>query len=218
MKKGVFLDRRDDKNDTVNTEFSGTFSLSIKNSIFIRMKNYFVICVLFMTALVAVSAEEAAVSVILNNFGAGSYVSGTIPKADLDQIVSAGVRAPSASNRQPWRFTVVTDPQLAKKIMNDAPNGNAFIIVSADSSIRDATFDCALASENIYLAAQALGYGSRIYASPLGTVNGSLKNELGIPQQFNAVAVIRVGRLAPNVDAVSSASPRKPAKDTVTYK
>jgi nitroreductase len=183
------------------------------------MKNYFVICLLFMTALVAVPAEETAVSVILNNFGAGSYVSGAIPRADLDQIVSAGVRAPSASNRQPWRFTVVTDPQLAKKIMNDAPNGNVFIIVSADSSIRgDATFDCALATENIYLVAQALGYGSRIYASLLGTVNGSLKNELGIPQQFNAVAVIRVGRLAPNVDAVSSASPRKPAKDIVTYK
>jgi nitroreductase len=163
-------------------------------------------------------AEEAAVSVILNNFGAGNYVPGAIPKADLDKIVSAGVRAPSAGNSQPWRFTVVTDSQLAKKIMNNAPDGNVFIIVSADSSSREALFDCALATENIYLAAQALGYGSRIYASPLNAVNGALKNELGIQPAFSAVAVIRVGRLAPNVDAVSSASPRKPAGNTVTYK
>ncbi|MDR1231130.1 MAG: nitroreductase family protein [Spirochaetaceae bacterium] len=182
------------------------------------MKKIFVGCLLFMTALTVVSAEETAASVILNNFGARSYAQGTIPRADLDKIVSAGVRAPSAGNRQPWRFTVVTDPQLAKKIMNDAPNGNVFIIVSTDSSSRDALFDCALAAENIYLAAQALGYGSRIYASPLNTVNNSLKNELGIQPQCNAVAVIRVGRLAPNVDAVSSASSRKPAGETVTYK
>jgi nitroreductase len=183
-----------------------------------RMKKFLLSCALLVAALAAVVAEETAVSVILNNFGAGSYAQGAIPGADLDRIVSAGVRAPSSGNRQPWRFTVVRDPLLVKKIMGSAPEGNVFIIVSADSSSRDAVFDCALAAENIYLAAQALGYGSRIYASPLNTVNGSLKPELGIEPPFSAVAVVRVGRLAPNVDAVSSASPRKPARDTVTYK
>jgi nitroreductase len=182
------------------------------------MKKCIIACLFFMAVLTGGAAQEAAVSVIVNNFGARSYTAGTIPKADLDKIVSAGVRAPSAGNRQPWRFTVVSDPQLAKKIMNDAVNGNVFIIVSSDTSSRDAVFDCALATENMYLAAQALGYGSRIYASPLNTVNGSLKNELGIQQGFNAVAVIRVGRPASGVDAVSSASPRKPASGTVTYK
>jgi nitroreductase len=182
------------------------------------MKKFLVTCLFFTAVLTGGTAEEAAVSVILNNFGARSYAAGGIPRADLDKIVSAGVRAPSAGNRQPWHFTVVSDTQLTKKIMGNAPDGNVFIIVSADPSSRDALFDCALATGNIYLAAQALGYGSRIYVSLLNTVNGSLKSDLGIQQGFNAVAVIRIGRLASSVDAVSSASPRKPASDTVTYR
>jgi nitroreductase len=184
------------------------------------MKRLFVVFVFFMAVLLNGVAEETgdAGSVILNNFGAMSYAPGAIPKADIEKIVMSGVRAPSASNKQPWRFTVVSTPSLAKKIISDLPDGNALIIVSADSSVRDAAFDCALATENIYLAAQALGYGSRIYASPLNAINGSLKKELGIPQEFNAVAVVRVGKLAPNVDAVSGASSRKNANSIVTYK
>jgi nitroreductase len=174
----------------------------------------------FTAVLLNGVAEETgdAVSVIVHNFGAKSDAAGAVPKADLEKIVSAGVRAPSAGNKQPWRFTVVSTPQLVKKIFSDAPDGNIFIIVSADSSVQNAAFDCALATESIYLAAQALGYGSRIYASHLNNINGSLKKDLGIPQEFSAVSVVRVGKLAPNVDAVSGASPRKPANNIVTYK
>jgi nitroreductase len=182
------------------------------------MKRLLFICFIFTVVLTSGAADESAFSTILNNFGARNYVPGTIPQADIEKIVSAGVRAPSASNRQPWRFIVVTDSQLVKKIMGNAPDGNVFIVVTANSSAREVLFDCALATENIYLAAQALGYGSRIYTGLLGTVNGSLKSELGIQQGIDAVAVVRVGRLAPDVDAVSSASARKPAGSTVTYK
>jgi nitroreductase len=182
------------------------------------MKKNLITFLVFTVVLTGGVAQEAAVSVILNNFGARNYAPGAIPKADLDKIVSAGIRAPSASNKQPWRFTVVSTPALVKKVMGDSVDGNAVIIVSAEAANREAPFDCALAAESIYLAAQALGYGSRIYASPLNAVNGSLKNELGIPKEFNAVAVVRVGRLPPNVDAASSASTRKSAASIVTYK
>jgi nitroreductase len=182
------------------------------------MNRYFIALLVFMSVLTSGVAQESAVSVILNNFGASRYTPGAVSKADLDKIVSAGVRAPCARNRQPWLFTVVSPPALVKKIMRDSVDGNVFIIVSAETSNRNAPFDCALATESIYLAAQALGYGSRIYMSPLNAVNGSLKNELGIPQGFNAVSVIRIGRLPANVDAASSASPRKSADSIVTYK
>ncbi|OBH04921.1 MULTISPECIES: nitroreductase family protein [unclassified Mycobacterium] len=32
-----------------------------------------------------------------------------VPEADLDRIAEAGWRAPSAKNRQPWDFVIVTD-------------------------------------------------------------------------------------------------------------
>jgi nitroreductase len=38
-----------------------------------------------------------------------SYEDRAIPDADLDRILEAGRRAPSASNSQPWDFVLVTD-------------------------------------------------------------------------------------------------------------
>jgi nitroreductase len=184
------------------------------------MKKLLTVLALSMAVLMNGTADEAAdaVSVILNNFGAANYAPGTIPKTDLDRIITAGIRAPSARNRQPWRFTVVSTAALAKKIVNGITEGNVLIVVSADSDSSADTLDCALAVESIYLAAQALGYGSRIYTGPVSNINSNLKNELGIPRERSAVAVVRVGRLAANVDAASSASPRKPADSLVTYK
>ena len=184
------------------------------------MKKILTVLVPFAAVIASGAADGAAdaVSVILNNFGAARYTAGAIPKADLDKIVAAGVRAPSARNRQPWRFTVVSTTALTEKIVRGITEGNVLIVVSADSAGADYTLDCALAVENIYLAAQALGYGSRIYTGPVDNINNNLKNELGIPRERNAVAVVRVGRLASNVDAASGASPRKPADSVVTYR
>jgi nitroreductase len=39
-----------------------------------------------------------------------------VPPADLDQILEAGRRAPSASNWQPWDFVVVTDRSQLKRL------------------------------------------------------------------------------------------------------
>jgi hypothetical protein len=41
---------------------------------------------------------------------------------------------------------------------------------------------------------------------------------LGLPANSNAIAVVRIGRLPANVDAVTSASMRRSADGTVTYK
>ncbi|MDR0382452.1 MAG: nitroreductase family protein [Spirochaetaceae bacterium] len=182
------------------------------------MKKFLIAFLVFTAVLTGGSADEAAFSVITNNFGARNYAPGAIPKADLDKIVSAGARAPSAGNRQPWRFIVVSTSALVKKVFRDAPDGNAVVIVLARQTGRDAAFDCALATENIYLAAQALGYGSRIYVGPLNDINGGLRNELGISREFNAVAAVRVGRLPLGVDAASSASSREPESGLITYK
>ena len=39
-----------------------------------------------------------------------------IAREVLDRLLAAAVTAPSSSNRQPWRFTVVTAPQLRQQI------------------------------------------------------------------------------------------------------
>ena len=179
------------------------------------------ILVLIAAILPAQSPDNPALKPIINNFGARNYAAGAVTKAELDLIIQAGIRAPSAANRQPWHFTVVQNEALAKQIVPQVTDGNVLIIISAAGDGKtngSAILDCALAAQSIYLAAQALGLGSRIYTGPMDNLNSRFKTELGIPQDQNAVVLVRIGRLPAGVDAASSASPRNSANQMVTYK
>ena len=168
-----------------------------------------------------VFSQQNSLGVILNHYSPRNFTTGAIPAADLNQIIQAGIRAPSAGNRQPWHFTVVQDQALARQIVSQNVDGNILIVVSAQGDGKTngvQILDCALATQSIYLAAQALGYGSRIYTGPMDAINSRFKTELGLPSGHSAVALIRIGRLQGTVDAVSAASARKSAEEIVTYK
>ena len=171
----------------------------------------------------AQQANQGAYDIIKNNVSASQFIDGPVRDADLEQILSAGLSAPSASNRQPWKFVVVKTPALVVQTLTTqkAPSGNLTIVVYAKGDSKTNTaeiLDCALAVENLFLAAQALGYGSRIYTGSVAGINAKLKNELGIPADSSAVAVVRVGKIASRTDALSSASKRKALTEIVTYK
>ena len=166
-------------------------------------------------------ADNPALKPIINNFGARNYASGAVTKTELDLIVQAGIRTPSAANRQPWHFTVVQNQTLVKQIVPQATDGNILIVISATGDGKTngpVILDCALAAQSVYLAAQALGLGSRIYTGPIDALNSRFKSDLGIPQDRNAIIIVRIGRLPAGVDAVSSASPRNSVEQMVTYK
>ena len=163
--------------------------------------------------------NSAAASVILNHYSTRDFAAGSIPRDHLDRIIQAGVRSPSAANRQPWHFTVVQNLDLAKLLVPQTVDGNVLIVVSAlgDGITNNVQIlDCALAVQSIYLEAQVLGYGSRIYTGPMNNLNTNHKAALGLPQGHSAVALVRVGRLP--VDAVSAPSARKSAQEIVTYR
>ena len=42
-----------------------------------------------------------------------------VPREAIEGLLQAAVRAPSPSNRQPWRFAVVTDPQIKAQLVAD---------------------------------------------------------------------------------------------------
>lgn len=182
----------------------------------------FLALVLIGTVFVsAQTANDPAVKSIISHFAARNFAAGEVTKTQLDLILQAGIRAPSASNRQPWHFTVVQNQALVKKIVSQAVDGNVLIVVSASGDGKtngSAILDCALAVESMYLAAQALGLGSRIYTGPMDTVNRNFKTDLGLPSGHNAVALVRIGRLPAGTDAVSSASARNSADRMVTWK
>lgn len=92
---------------------------------------------------------------------------------DIETILQAAMAAPTAVNRQPWQFVVVTDRNLLRQLATDLPYchmaGEAAlaIVVCGDKSRflegEDSQLwvqDVSAASENILLAAHALGLGS----------------------------------------------------------
>ncbi|MDR1932848.1 MAG: nitroreductase family protein [Spirochaetales bacterium] len=171
----------------------------------------------------AAGVNSGALTVITGNYAAspGKFLEGKITEDELNSILQAGVRAPSARNGQPWHFTVVRDDAaLAQSIISNITGGNIIIVISGEGDSRTnggVILDCGLATENIYLAAQALGLGSRIYTGPIDTVNAKYKESLDLPRGYSAVALVRIGRIEP-ADALSAASSRKDPAGMITYK
>ena len=168
----------------------------------------------------AQNVKKDVVEFISSVYSPRAFNTVAVTDAQIAEIVKCGIKAPSARNAQPWYFTVVKTGDLVKKIIPASTDGNVIFIISGiDDEQRAAAvaLDCGLATENIFLAAQALGLASRIYTNPINAINSGMKAELGIPEGYKAVAVVRVGNMD-SVDATSSASTRKEAKDLVNYK
>jgi nitroreductase len=151
------------------------------------------------------------------------YTAQAVDDETIRRLIDAAVHAPSASNGQPWTFTVVRDQSLLDRISQDAKSHMLATMPEGPQSARyraqlsDASFhifyhapalilisgiaqrpwvaeDCALAAENLMLAAYGVGLGTcwigfaqRFLNTPEG------KDALGLPATSVPVAPIIVG-------------------------
>ena len=95
-----------------------------------------------------------------------------IPAEILDEIITAGLYAPSAMNTQPWQLTVLKNDgkivALQKTVAKalDRPDYHrfygapVFVIVTVPEDYRHGAVDTACVLENMFLAAHSLGVGS----------------------------------------------------------
>ena len=123
----------------------------------------------------------------------------------LEELLRAGMAAPSASNGQPWEFVVVTDAEklklLQSKLHYGKYNAPAAIAVLANLSIakKESSFrfwvqDCSAATENILIAAAGLGLGSVwIGGYPKEEVMDSIREILEIPENIHVLNLIYIG-------------------------
>lgn len=181
-----------------------------------------VLLVLFsgFVILKAQSSGNSVTEAILKGYSAKAFTTIPVSDNDIDLIIKCGMKAPSGRNFQPWKFTVLKDQSITGEILKNITAGNILIIISGQQK-KDGTvdpFDCALATENMYIAAQSLGLGAHIYAGPVADINANWKQKLGIPDEYKAVMVLRIGSIDKNVDAVSAASGRKKPEEVVNYK
>lgn len=128
-----------------------------------------------------------------------------------DQILQAGLYAPSAMNRQVWQFTVVTGQAL--KALGDAvaealdsPNYSRFysapmlIITSYPRAHSLGREDCSCAMENMLLAAHALDLGAVWINQLVDTCDHptvrKLLDDFGVPGDHLCGGCVAVGHSA----------------------
>jgi nitroreductase len=151
------------------------------------------------------------------------YTTQGVDEQTIHRLINAAILAPNAVNQQPWTFTVVCDQGLLDRISRDAkshmlmtmpasphsdhfrsllnePNFQIFyhapvlILISAEAHGPWIIEDCALAAENLMLAACAEGLGTcwiGFAQSFLNTPEG--KKTLDLPAGCVPVAPIIVG-------------------------
>ena len=100
----------------------------------------------------------------------------------------------------------------AKASLGDSPLA-IVVYMNPNSKSPAPEYDCGLATQNMVIAASALGYGVKIVSSPTMSLNGEKHDEicekLGVDTGLKAVAVLLIGKPAEDTDAVSSASVRE---------
>ncbi len=116
--------------------------------------------------------EKPAYKNILSRVSVRRFTDQSVSDEDVNALLHAAMAAPSGVNKQPWEFIVVDDRKLLKELADALPYakmtahaplaiivcGNKERFLADEDSVLWEQ-DCSAASENILLAAHALGLG-----------------------------------------------------------
>jgi nitroreductase len=146
------------------------------------------------------------ISLIHSRKSVRSFSGAPVSKTDLEEILKAGMAAPSAVNMQPWSFVAVTERAKLDALSAGLPyakmldKAGAAIVVCAEpdkaygKSKEYAIIDAVCATENILLAIEALGLGG-VYTSAYPEEDRMVhtRKVFNMPESVIPVAVIPIG-------------------------
>jgi len=133
------------------------------------------------------------------------YTAELVSEKDVKTMLEAAMAAPSASNRKPWHFIVVTDRQTLDNLARAHPYGKMLleaplcIAVCGDKTIssRNWVQDCSAATENLLLAATALGLGAVwVGVHPREERGNPIRKVLNIPENIVLLNLVSIGHPA----------------------
>lgn len=139
-----------------------------------------------------------AIETIKTRRAVRAYEGKPIPKEILEEIIDCARLAPSAKNVQPWEFVVVTDKTKNKRIAELTDYGKhiesaaACIVVCCRNTKYFLEDGCA-ATENILLAAKALGIGSCWVAGHKKPYCDEIRKLLEIPKDLIIISLVPLG-------------------------
>lgn len=134
-----------------------------------------------------------------------------IDKETVKEIIEAAQYAPTAHNKQPWEFLVVEDREILEGLRSkqrwtsfakDAAMvifvcgdvNNSFSRNKEDEKWSFVDVDCALATQNLLLAAHAKGIGTCYCGcAPMQRVVDEISSWLNLPENIRPFAIITLG-------------------------
>jgi nitroreductase len=188
------------------------FTISIKGGR--NMKVHKVLLVISLIVIIFMSAKinqfsqsNDTLKMIYQRKSVRNYTEEPVSKKDLLTLVKAGMAAPTAMNKQPWAFIVTSEKEKLMEIAKVLPYGKMLEKASAaitvcgipkESIQGEANSmwiqDCSAATENILLAAEALGLGAVwVGVYPIDENIKNVRNTLGISSDVVPLAVISIG-------------------------
>ncbi|MBR5834516.1 MAG: nitroreductase family protein [Bacteroidales bacterium] len=155
------------------------------------------------------SAADAVLENIHNRKSVRQYTAEPVSEEHIQTMLKAAMAAPSAVNYQPWRFVVVTEREQLDAMAEVLPFARMLkqaplaIIVCGETlwfEGKENIFwqqDCSAATQNLLLAAEALGLGAvwtGVYPDPQRSAE--LSAFLGLPETVQPLCAIPIGHPA----------------------
>ena len=136
----------------------------------------------------------------------GRFKSTQVPREDLQQIMEAGLSAPSGCNKQTTSLIAVNDPKLLERLhkliqpsIGETAPAMICILTQKIYSYRDKCYhvqDYSAAIENMLLAAVALGYQScwiEGHITDEDQIGRQMAEVLGVPGEYELVCFLPIG-------------------------
>ena len=147
-----------------------------------------------------------AMEAILGRRSIRRYTNQAVGEEVMERLLRAGMAAPSANNEQPWHFVVIRERGILETVCDFHPYAQmlkeapAAVCVCGDLDLEKTPglgywiLDCAAATENILLAAQALGLGACwLGIHPRAERKEGLRRLLELPQHVAPFSLIALG-------------------------
>lgn len=135
-----------------------------------------------------------------------NFTSQKVEEDKVEQLLRAGMAAPTAMNCQPWEFVVINDRELLDQLCDSLPSAKmlkeaqmAIIVCGNMQKALEGDMqslwvqDASAASENILLAAHAMGLGA-VWTGVFPSDNVKIvRNTIKLPQHIVPLNVIPIG-------------------------
>ena len=149
---------------------------------------------------------QAAIENIMTRTSIRQYKDQPVEQEKIEIMLKAAMAAPTAMNLQPWHFIVITDKKVIDQLAGPRPTNAPLMIAVCGDTDKTSTpdgkmklpdfwvEDVSAATENLLLAAHALGLGA-VWTGcyPAMEHVAEVANVLNCPQNIVPVAVVRVG-------------------------